>query len=185
MPVTALPPSSTERWYYDYSANGVQHTLIMRVATPQEAIDAATAIHTFLTAIEGNLSEIATIALRVAVGGSNITNLRPTDGLSATYGSTPGTAINVPLQVTFTGKSQDGHKARVGIFGWLAQNDASWRILSGEDADVSAGVTALGDLTAAGFFVSISGAAVVWNEYANIGYNDHWVKERRRSGGTA
>jgi len=185
MAIPALPPTSTERWFYDYTANGVQHTLIMRTADEHEAADAADALNTFLTAISGNLSEIETVGLRVARIGSNITLPQATTGLSATYGDTPGSAINVPLQVTFTGKSTDGHKARVGIFGWLSQTDSSWRITRGEDADVAAGLDALADLSTGGYFVGISGHAVIWNQYANIGYNDHWVKNRRKAGGTA
>lgn len=185
MSIPALPPTSTERWFYDYVANDVQHTLIMRTSDEREASAATEALDAFLTSIAGNLSEITTVGLRVARIGSNITLPQDTTGLASTYGSTPGSAINVPLQVTFTGRSTDGHKARVGIFGWLSQTDASWRISRAEDADVASGLDSLAGLSTGGFFTSISGHAVLWNQYANIGYNDHWIKNRRKAGGTA
>jgi hypothetical protein len=48
-----------------------------------------------------------------------------------------------------------------------------------ENANVSAGVTFLQAITGSGFFTSISGEPVNFHPYANIGYNDHWVKEKR------
>lgn len=179
MPITPLDPTNTERWFYDYTVLGDQHSLMMR--TPNE-LDAGTAgeqIDAFLTAIEGGLIEITTVGLRVARAGSNITNPTGTPGIQATYGTGAGSAINAPLQVTFTGRSDDGHKARVGIFGWDGQSDSSWRMTVVENADVAAGVTFLQAITASGFFTSISGEPVRWHPYANIGYNDHWVKVAR------
>lgn len=179
MPVTALNPSNTERWFYDYTVGGNQHSLMMRVSDPKSASEAGEMLDLFLTAIAGGLATITTVGLRVALAGSNITNNEGTVGLSATYGTGTQAGIDAPLQVTFTGRSNDGHKARVGMFGWSGQSDESWRMTVLEDADVSAGVTFLQAITSSGFFVSISGEPVVWHPYANIGYNDHWVKEAR------
>jgi hypothetical protein len=180
MPVTALNPNNTERWFYDYTVLGDQHSLMMRTADSLEAAVAAEQIDGFLTAIEGGLIEITTIGLRVARVGSNITNSEGTVGLSANYGSGAGSQINAPLQVTFVGRSSDGHKARVGIFGWDGQTDESWRMTIVENGDVNAGVVFLQSITTGGFYVSISGEPVVWHPYANIGYNDHWVKKARQ-----
>ena len=179
MPVTPLNPFNTERWFYDYTVLGDQHSLMMRTPNELDAGSAGEQIDAFLTAIEGGLIEITTIGLRVARAGSNITNAEGTVGLAANYGTGAGSAINAPLQVTFVGRSNDGHKARVGIFGWDGQTDSSWRMTVVENSDVLAGVTFLQAITASGFFTSISGEPVVWHPYANIGYNDHWVKVAR------
>jgi hypothetical protein len=179
MPVTALPASNTERWFYDYTVLGNQHTLMMRTADAITPAQAAEAIDLFLLQIDSELTTITTVGLRVAAAGSNITNPADPTGLSATYGSGAGSAINAPLQVTFTGRSADGHKSRVGIFGWNAQTDTSWRMTPAEVAAVGAEVTNLDSLSSAGLFVSISGQGALWHPYANIGYNDHWVKEAR------
>ena len=182
MAVPPIDPTNTERWFYDYTAHGAQHSMLMRTADERSAAEAAEAIDTFLTAIEGNLTEITTVNLRVARAGSNITNDESTVGLQGTYGSGSGSDLDVPLQVTFPGRSADGHKNRVGMFGWNGQVDVSWRITSTEDADVLAGVGALNALSASGFFVTITGERSIYKQYANIGYNDHWVKEQRKSG---
>lgn len=179
MAVTALPPTNTQRWFYDYTVEGDQHSLMMRSANDITPAEAAEAIDLFLLAIDGELVEITTVGLRVAEAGSNITNPASPTGLSATYGSGSGVIINAPLQVTFVGRSADGHKARVGIFGWNGQTDDSWRMTIAENAGVAAEVTNLNSLSAAGLFVSISGEGALWKPYANIGYNDHWVKRAR------
>jgi len=179
MSVAALPPSNTERWFYDYTVLGNQHSLMMRSASPISPGEAAEAIDLFLLQIDSELTTITTVGLRVALEGSNITNPASPTGLAATYGSGSGSDINAPLQVTFTGRSADGHKARVGIFGWNAQTDTSWRMTPAEVAAVGDEVTNLNSLSAAGLFCSISGEGALWHPYANIGYNDHWVKEAR------
>lgn len=179
MPVAALPPTNTERWFYDYTVEGDQHSLMMRSADAITPAEAATAIDLFLIQIDSELVTLTTVGLRVALVGSNITNPADPTGLAGTYGSGSGVVINAPLQVTFVGRSADGHKARVGIFGWNGQTDDSWRMTSAEVAAVAAEVTNLNSLSTGGLFVSISGAGALWRPYANIGYNDHWIKKAR------
>ena len=179
MPIAALPPSNTQRYYYDYSVYAEQHTLIVRCTADVGLSDAKVGIDAFLTALGPGLIEITTVGLRHSEAGSNITNPVDADGLAATYGSGSGSAINAPLQVTFTGRSGDGHKARVGMFGWESQTDTSWRYTTAENTDVLNAVAELTDQGSAGIFCSISGQRVLWHPYMNVGYNDHWVKVER------
>ena len=179
MPVPALPPDNTQRYYYDYSVYAEQHTLIVRCGPSVGLSEAKTQIDLFLQAIGGGLVTITTVGLRHSEAGSNITNPVDADGIAATYGSGVGSAINAPLQVTFTGRSGDGHKARVGMFGWESQTDSSWRYTTAENADVLAAIVALQNAQGEAVFVSISGGQVLWHPYMNVGYNDHWVKHER------
>jgi hypothetical protein len=179
MPVVALDPSNTARYFYDYSIGGDNHSMLVRVTEDVGLSDAALAIDAFLTAIEPGCNEFVTVGLRFAALGSNITNPVDSDPIQATYGSGVMPVINRPLQVTFTGRSGDGHKARVGLFAWDAQTDDTWRYSVGENATVIAAIAALGTAGAGGIFCSISGERVLWHPYMNIGFNDHWVKEAR------
>lgn len=182
MALPALDPTNTERWFLDYTAQGVAHTVIMRVAAPQDASDVAAAFHTFLTALAEGLVEVSIVGLRKAAAGSNVTVPQSTSGLDPSYGTVSPSDVNKPLQVTFTGRSNDGRKTRVGMFGYFTQNDASWRKTVAEENEVADTVDALGTLSAGGFFVSISGARVFWHQYMNLGYNDHFVKIARQGG---
>lgn len=179
MPVTPLPPSNTERWFLDYTVIDTHHVLIMRTADAVSDGAAAEALDTFLSAIAPGCSAITIDGLRHAAATSDLTFPASTTGLSATYGSGVGQLIDIPLQATFTGRSTDGRKARVGMFGWDAQTDSSWRYTTAENANVAATIAALNSLSASGFFVSISGGGVIYHPYMNIGYNDHWVDKRR------
>jgi len=183
MPVTALPPNNTDRFFLDYTAVGAQHVMILRAEDGTLGADAAAAFHALLTAIEDNLTEITILSLRHAVAGSDVTVPIDTGVLNPTYGTATVDPINRPLQVTFTGRSLDGHKTRVGLFGWAGQNDSSWRKTPAEEASVGDALTVLHDESVAGRFVSISGQRVTWNGYMNLGYNDHWVKRARQVSG--
>jgi len=182
MALAPLPASNTIRYFYDYTVLGDQHSMLCRVTDAVSLSDVQIAIDDFLQALSGNLVEITTVGLRVAAEGSDITNPVATGIIAANYGSGAGDVINAPLQVNFVGRSPDGRKSRVGIFGWTAQTDASWRITSSEDSDVLAAITSLTSAGAGGIFVSISGARPLWKPYADIGYNDHWVKQARKGG---
>jgi len=179
MALPPLPPSNTERWFLDYSANDEQHTMLMRTPDEKTAGEIAEAYDLFLNGIAGNLSTITIIGLRHSAAGSDITNPESTTGLSTTYGSGVGSVINVPLQITFPGRGRDGRKLFVSVFGWTSANDDSWRILSSEDADVASGVAILNSLSASGFFTTISGSRAFYKPYANVGYNDYWVGQAR------
>lgn len=182
MALAPLPPSNTERWFLDYTAQDVAHTAIMRTADAIDAIDAAEAFDLVLTALGTGLVEVTIVALRRALVGSNITNPQPTTGLAASYGEVSPSDVNKPLQVTFTGRSSDGRKTRFGMFGYFSQNDASWRKTTAEEDEVAATVAQLEGLSIAGRFVSISGERVFWHQYMNLGYNDHFVKLARQGG---
>lgn len=180
MALPPLPPSNTERWFLDYTVGSQQHSLLMRATTILSAVEACTALDVFLTAIAGNLVEIVPVGLRHASIGSDVTNPADFGTLAEGYGTGTVSSINRPLQVTFTGRSTDGRKNRVGIYGWTAQTDSSWRITTLEDSDVLLGVNALTSLASSGKFCTISGQRAIWHSYANIGYNDYWVNQARR-----
>lgn len=174
-----LPASNTERWFLDYTVLGEEHTLMMRTADAVTDAEAAEALDTFLTAFSTGTSEITINGLRHAAATSNFSFPAATTGLDPTYGEGVGSLIDVPLQATFTGRSADGRDGRTGFFGWSGQTDSSWRYTVAEDTTVANTVAALTSLTNSGFFVSISGGAIIWHNYMNVGYNDHWVKEQR------
>ena len=179
MPLAALPPSNTDRYYYDYEIGGDNHTMIVRTADGVSLSDVALAIDDFLTAFGAGSNAFVTVGLRYSVAGSNITNPVDMDPIQANYGSGVMPLINRPLQVTFTGRSGDGRKGRVGMFGWDAATDDSWRYSTSENSTVLACVASLTEAGAGGIFVTISGQRPLWHPYMNIAFNDHWIKEAR------
>jgi len=179
MAVPAIDPANTQRYYYDYSVYAEQHTMIVRCHESVGLSDAKIAIDDFLTSLGDDIVEITTVGLRHSEIGSNVTNPVDADGLAATYGSGAGSAINAPLQITFTGRDGSGHKCRVGLFGWASQTDSSWRTTTAESATVLAAVASLTSGGALGVFYTINAQRPIWHPYMNLGYNDHWVKVER------
>lgn len=179
MALSPLPASNTERWFLDYDVMDTHHVLIMRSADVITADEAAEAFDALLDALAPDLMPVIPTGLRHASAGSDVTFPEALAGLSASYGVNTEVPINIPLQATFTGRSGDGRKARVGFFGWQAANDASWRYKTSESSTVAAVIPVLNGLSGSGRFVSISGEGVTYHPYMNVGFNDHWVHKRR------
>jgi len=179
MALAPLPPSNTERWWLEYTDQGVSHKMLMRCADERSAGEVAEAYDTFLASIVDGINVLTIVGLSHAAAGSNVTNPEDPTGLAATYGLAAGDPINIPLEMTFPGRSRDGRKTFVSLFGWAAQTDETWRYDATIGSIVINGVTALNGLSASGFFVSISGARVFHKNYANVSFNDYWVKKRR------
>lgn len=180
MALTPLPENNTERWWLLYTDQGVQHRMLMRADGPRDASEVAEAFDTFLNSIVDGINVLTIVGLQHAAEGSNVTNPEDTTGLAASYGTATGDPINIPLEMTFPGRSRDGRKTYVSLYGWAAQTDETWRYDATVGSIVINGVTALNGLSAGGLFVSISGQRVIRNNYANVSFNDFWVKQRRK-----
>jgi len=177
----ALPADNTDRWFYDYSVGGFQHTMLVRTTGGQLAGDVIPHIDEFLTNLGAYLAEITTVGLRLAVQGSSVTNSVSTAGLNTTYGTGAQGAIYAPVQTTFTGRDVSGHKGRVGIFGAVTLNDSTYRITVAENTLIADAIGALEDAAVDGVFCSINANRLLWHQYANVGLNDHNVKALRGS----
>lgn len=178
MPVVALPPSNTPRWWLDYTVNGDPHSLMMRATSIKTDAQVATVYADLLALFTtSDIYAIAVTGMRKAAEGSDVT-------LPATYAETTafgtGTAVdndNRAKTFSFTGRSDDGHKVKLFIFGCKPTANGDYRIQVGESSTIDDVVTYLNNLN--GFFNSISGGHPIWNAYGNTGWNDHWIKKAR------
>lgn len=178
MPITALPPSNTPRWFMDYAVSGVNHTLMMRANDLKTASLVSSVLDGLFQLMDvGNLYTIDTISLRHAAEGSDVTVPETWSGASSYGGGTAFDTDNRVRAYSFTGRSLDGHKCKFFIYGALIGAEGDYRIDTGSNAGISDAIDYLNALN--GFFISISGEPVVWNPYANVGWNDHWLKVLR------
>ena len=174
----ALPPSNTQRWFVDYQQGTYQHTLVVRGSptATQETVDAN--VTTFLTAIGTEFVESHIIGVRHAAVGSDVTLPVESGLIGDSFGSGPTTAYHSATAVSFTGRSENGHKWRVSVFGYKnALGD--YRLQASEATWVFNGIAALD--AAFMSFVVIDGGQPIINAYANLGVNDHWLKKARGS----
>lgn len=182
MALSPLPETNTARYFYDYSVEGDDHTMVVRVSDDASLSVVAGWIDTYLTALGSIIATINTVGFRFAERGSNVTNPVDDGDLAGSYGTGTQSAILRPAQLSFTGRSQDGRKNKTSLFGLAALNDQSWRVTPLDNPAVTEAVAALNEASAAGVFVSISGRRTIWHSYMNIGVNDHGVSKARTGG---
>lgn len=177
MPLPALPPSNTPRMYIRYTSKQVEHEMVVRLDSGQTSADAITRYTAARTAL---LAQITTsdslLGADFSAQGSNIRFPLAVTGGTGTQAYTPGVG-DEPIYVSVTGRSLDGRKTRLGMFAPSYKPSTYGYRISGL---TGAGTALYALLTGAALsHRSISGGAVQWNNYLNIGLNDHWVGQER------
>jgi len=169
-----LPSNNTGVLYVDYTTCGEQHTLQFRFNTSASFNDSMALADGFLTALTGGLNLVTIDGARVRDAGTNVTYPVTWTG-AATYGTTTGPHNESAYYYDFVGRSIDGRRCRVAVFGAGGDHDAAdndYRISASSSTAVAAAIAALeSDGNAA---CSISGNAVNWQQYCNTGVNAYW-----------
>lgn len=172
-----LSPSNTPRVYYTYQNEVSQHTLVIRLASPDGNLaDADAAVGALLSACGNLFGESTIVAVEQSSTGDNIRHPVASDRIGDVFGSGSVTKDTNPISLTFTGRSIGGHKGRLSLFGYK-EAISQYRLLPSERTEIA---TALAALAAAeGAPAAIDGEMMIWHQYANIKPNDHWVKKSR------
>lgn len=176
MPLVALPPENTARVFWTYNTVFENHTLMARCDGAMTDADVSTHISAFLDAMVPLLYHGLFVKMERSDIGSNVRVPAVYTGTTE-WGSGDGDPDEAPFFFSFTGKSADGHKARVEMFGRGRAQGDNWRISEADDSAVS---DALAELrTSSAIWNSISDVGVIWNSYANKSVAQHWVKQLR------
>ena len=175
--MASLPHNSTDIYYLDYEVGGVAHTLENRVAGSISDVDASDAFNDLLTALDANLFELNVTGMRKQEAGTNISfPVTYTGTISA--GSGEPEDSQVPQFFSFTGRSLDGRRWKVTIFGAKGANmGGDLRQPLSFNAAFQAAVDAIEDHP--NQWNTISGLAPFINEYINFGWNSYWQRQRR------
>lgn len=172
-----LPPDSTARVKIYYSTCGYTHSAQVRYTAPNTVADVVTAWNDLVTAIGGAFYLSSFVQAQEAVSGSNVFNDVAGDW-PVTWGADAGPAPATANFVDFIGRSLDGRRVRLALFGCktTTSND-DYRTLTTESTAVDAAVQVLND--AEGVFLSINGFQPVWKSYVNLGPNAYWRNKIR------
>lgn len=168
-----LPSNNTGVFYLDYSVSQEDHTLQIRFGPGSSALEAQSVAQAFLTALEPVMYVNTIIGARVRDVGTNVTYPVPWTG-DAVYGSGAGPHYTSGLYLDFVGRSIDGRRCRVALFGVNVVADGgdnNYRFDS-STTWVTAALAALESLPETP--CSISGLPVNWQQYANCGVNAYW-----------
>lgn len=169
-----LPPNGTPRFRVNYSVNGIGHDFQVRSASSPSAI--GDYVGAFLGALEDSIYELIVSTVEFAADNSNVF-LPVTTGVEGqTFGSGENVVLQAPQFYGFIGRTSGGRKWHLDVFG-AGLMFANFRVEPGEDARLTAAVTALGDPS--GSLIGIDGLPVTVYTYVNAGINSYWQRAIR------
>lgn len=173
-----LQQFNTERWWVVYTVNGNTHRMMCRTSDGGVPATMSLVFHGIFNRLAADLYTVAPQNLEFALRGSNVRNTAAWSQ-SASYGlGNADSNDDRAKAVSFVGRSFLGRRARLFVYGFKVDANGDYRTLSAENANVANVVTYLNG--ASGAFLAIDGAQPVYKGYANVGYNDHWVKQLRK-----
>ena len=178
MALPALPPENTERWWIIYSNNGVEHRTMARTLVGLTAAQMSVNFGNLFTALNGVLNVTTILGMEKAAKGSNVRNPQTYSGPGSVGSGTEVDTDGRARAWSFVGRSTNGRKSRLFIFGGKTFTEGDYRIDGSESAAILAAISAL--QTPAAAFLSIDELKPVWSNYVNIGYSDHWIKQFRK-----
>lgn len=177
--MAALDPATTDRYYLDYEGPMGKRTMQFRAATGTSQGSVVTSIITFINNIKSAVYTSVTFnALRFSNTGSNVSNPLVWTPISGTVAGTLAPE-NYPRYIDFVGRSVDGRRVRLYVYGCNFVVTDDYRIQIAEQAVISQAVNYLN--SAQSLFTTISGSVPVWKAYANSGYNSYHQKKRRQA----
>lgn len=178
-----LPENNTARYFVDYTFEGQARSLQVRFASPA-GIDSVRAwVGDFLDYLMpmACASWVVTGA-RVQSKGSPLTfpALAPTLTVAPGGGDLPDN--DRPRFLTFVGRgAMSGRRNRLFVYGLVFSAPADWRFPEPVNTNVENALALLRAAQEDMTFLTIAEDATSWYEYQNVGFNDHWIAEARRS----
>lgn len=173
-----LPPNNTDRWYFDYTAAGIDHTFLVRAAEGTTAAEVSTEISNLLTSIGIGFYASSFRSLRFQAKSLDFSIPATYSGSVTTWGSTTPDDTGRPTFSTLVGRSGDGRRARVSIFGFkgiASVGDYRFNVAGSTEWQ-----DAVDQLNAAeGIWLSIGETQPTWYQYVNVGYNAYWQRKMR------
>jgi hypothetical protein len=181
-------PNYTARYRLHYTVTGKSHTMTWRVASSvTDPTGVASKMELFLADLQEDLySDFTCVSADFALADTDIFLPAPVPASPAGTAS-PGDAkeTDKALSLGFVGRSAAGGKARFFLYGTIFGNIIrsapanDWKVVTAEDpAGVGAGIVRLNETSPA--LVANDDHIVTWYEYANLKYNDRWVRRQRR-----
>jgi hypothetical protein len=178
MPLTPLPESNTKRYFVGQQAGALHHEIQIRVS---DAVDNAAAVSAlqfvFGLVAENMFDDCFFDTLNVAENGSDIRN--PVAGWTTIGGGVLGAQPNndEPLTLCARGRSTDGRKVRLFLWGMQFTRGENWELIPTPDSGLDLFLERLN--ASPNLFLSISGAQPVWQGNYTVTYNDAAIKNKR------
>lgn len=173
-----LPENNTDRLWLFYTAKGVEHSVIFRFSSTIPQADQVAAAADFANAVKAYvLTTDSFTKVLHQDAGSHLTF--PLAWTAITGTNTDSTENDdEPHFVSATGRSLDGRRVKIGMYLPRTPDSIKYREARTPGSLADAYLDAIDGMEPAP--VSISGGAVVWNQYMNTGYNAYWQRQNRK-----
>jgi len=171
-----LPPNSTRRYFVDYSDGQANHTFVVRTLDVISSTEASEGIHSFLSAWSDASYLLTILGMRRCSAGSNVSVPVTWEG-DATYGSGGMPLPLRPLQVSFLGRDDLGRRFRLFLFGCKVAVPDNFRYVRGTGTILDDAYDAMD--AAVNIFLTISGHAPTFYNFADANYNNYWERAIR------
>lgn len=171
-----LPPESTLRYFIDY-VSGERHTLMIRAEAALGPSGFGTAMDDFFTEIGPLMNSFAIEQVRVAVAGSNVSNVVVSGIEGNTYGAGGVTSGNDRSKfLGFVGRSTAGRKVSFRVYS-VADINGSYRLDPSEAPNIGTAVAILNGTANLG--LAVDGIKALWKSYANTTDDGYWQRRLR------
>lgn len=174
-----LPTNLTDTYFVDYEGPMGQRSFQFRMPVGSADGDASTSAQAFIEHLQPVIySSVQFIALRKRTAGSTVS-------FPITWFAMAGTASGTlqqqdyPRYLSFVGRSNDGRRVKLSVYGVTLSISNDYRLSQGENAAVLAATSWLNGPTCP--WVTISGNDPVWQLYGNQGYNSYFQQEQRNN----
>ena len=171
-----LPINNTGRYFIDYQNAVASHTMIIRCSDTLSFGQIDAAVQPWLSAVGTFVGASTITSCRYSNKGETFSNPQASSLVGVTFGSGTVTVEQNATAMTFVGRDQLGHRARISVFGFK-QGFSNYRLTTAESAAIGTAVAALNNPT--GVFLAISDTEAVWYQFADIKPNDYWVRRAR------
>lgn len=173
------PPTSTDRIKVRYTGPFGEHFMLFHAKDGASSVDFLEDVREVLEAMTALVWDaVSFLEAFYAIAGSPIFNgIAAWTPITASSANVPG-ATNSPAQFTqFGGRASDGTRVKLYLFETSVANSNDMRQTGAEISQIQDVVDLLNDETTT--IGTISGAAPVWKNYANVGQNDYLVHKAR------
>jgi len=176
-------PNFTPRYRVRYRANGATHTQTWRFTADADLAGAIADVQDYYTAIQGDLDDQFTV-LSGSWAAQDSDIFLPADPVVVAGGQdlTGGPPSLKAIQLDFVGRTSGGLRMIIYQYGYGLLNPGlgfgdDFRITAAENLVIDAAISAL---NGAGFLCGNDDLAGVWYPYANLKYNDYWMRKVRQ-----
>lgn len=174
-----IDTKNTATWYLNYTSGLQEHALCFRskdAASEASVLAFCDALVAILRIQMYAVDNIANVERRAK--GSPYRFIVKTYGLAGQGAGSIGAGEQTQFY-SWTGRSTGGRDVRMTFFTGIAPADANFRVPLGANSFVDAVLGTLADYE--DVLCAIDGLGVIWNPYANVGFNAYWQREARES----